>query len=255
MNDYADELHLKAAVVDVGAVGQLLLTLEAAGSFAHHVRNSLNPTYRIMDFLAILMLYEYFVACSVWGLFTKRVGFTWLQYVALGGIATTVAMYEDAAPHLSTIAIGCGVASGVLLLLAVLLVHRTWSCTSIAVHTGITIAMYGAAFFMDQSTDQWTADAEHYDLYHGMWHLWTAQAQFVMIGVMIAPQTPLDVDWTAFAANVVLLVTLTLCAYRDALDARGVCVASAAAVAVGAALDVARRRECGACVLNMVRAV
>jgi hypothetical protein len=226
-----------------------LAAFQAWSSLFHHAHGCANANLRVLDHVAILLLYTYMASRALWTV----VGSGWRGRVALrlacvASVALVVGFYDTIVYEQLMLTFGViTLVSGALVLGRVHVSAgapaspaaylRSAACASLLVAVALTAVAY------DRAHSVWSDDTP-YDVTHGVWHTLTAQAQFVLVYSLVTRDaTALEPSQMALAMVTTVALAALRAARRDAVEVILVVFTSAALVAAGllaAALRAAR---------------
>lgn len=203
----------------------VLLIFEAFGSMAHHARNCTNPNYRVIDLEPIYLTYIYFVAWGLWGCFcdrTKIVRIT-IRVISGAGLASAMLWYEWFTHNQEWIvATFAGISGG---LLAFSVWKRKTATIKVALlSAGIILLLYGCASYVRARKIGPTHSEE---ILHGMWHIFNAQAQYILVSSFVFVESEKYVGFFEWAISAFLPICITILASFNVVETWQILILSA----------------------------
>lgn len=170
-----------------------LSAFQAFGSLFHHAHGCRNGNLRVLDHIAILLLYTYMINRALWAVLSGRRRLRLLLRVScVASIALVVAFYDRIVHHELAITFTAIIITAATLVIGHVHMQAlppTKKCTVAWDHvihwmrsgtcTALLVTVAGTATIFESAHSIW-ADRFSYDLSHGIWHLLLAQAQFVL---------------------------------------------------------------------------
>ena len=127
-------------------------------------------------------------------------------------VGPSILFYEHAAAQLEALLAVMGIASAMLLWIALVLVHRVVDCAAFTAHVLVVCLSYATAAVARQSVSPWADVHRRYSLFHGLWHVQVAQAQYVLVTALAEdvkpPGASVGTSVVASAATTVIFVNV-----------------------------------------------
>ncbi len=198
----------------------VVLTLQFSGSFAHHVRNCKNNTYRTFDMFGYLVFYIYIAFMCIWkfinfeNVFHKHI----FRYIVILIISFWVIFYENIKKHEFIILITTAACT------TPIIIYKLFKNTEITFkvfgsYSIIIVLLYLCAYLLNKESDVWEANDKHsiliYEMTHGLWHIFVAHAQFIIVFITLNPYISYTLEPIAMGVIISLTILLTVIYYNN----------------------------------------
>lgn len=198
----------------------LVTTIQGSGSAAHHARGCLDDTYRVLDIYGYILTYTVITTFSVNKVlslivpprFTRVIIF---RCMLITGVTLVTAFFEDVVDQEMIVLPVLGVSAGIVLILCYRFAYNQDLSTLIG-WTATLLVLFGVAYYLNVSGDSpWDLTGEsilQYELPHGLWHVFTAQGQFLFICLILSEGVrPLQSwDWCVVLVNLALVASIAI---------------------------------------------
>ena len=163
----------------------LLCVLLGMGSLAHHLRGCDDANYRVLDHVFYLLTYGFLMGRSAWTLCCHDT--TWRFVIRLFMLLTVsliVIFYNFVLAYNVEFMVTFGCISGVLVLFGVFR-RRRQNLLECVLSLALVLLTIGLATIFNVGVSPHTSERYVYDMEHGMWHLFIAKFQFILISTLV----------------------------------------------------------------------
>lgn len=216
----------------------LVTTIQGSGSFAHHVRNCRDETYRILDFYGYIITYIVIAVFAIHKLSlylveSRLLNVILLRCMLITGVTLATIFFDDIVGREIIVLPVLGGTAGVVLMLCYRVAYKQDLSTVFALSVTL-LALFGVAYYLNVSGDSpWGLVDEailEYELPHGWWHILTAKAQFLFLCLLLGNgvQTLKDWDWYVVLVNLALVASVGITYAIGVMDLIEVVIISSA---------------------------